>query len=80
MTSVSAALNASNDAPDSGVISGMSSGAAAPFAKTATVSLVLMSPSTEIELNERSTACVKAVWREAGSIAASVAMTPSIVA
>lgn len=52
----------------------------APFASATTVSFVLMSPSTEIELNDRSTACVRAAWRDAGSIAASVAMTPSMVA
>lgn len=52
----------------------------APLARATTVSLVLMSPSTEIELNERSTAYVRALWSAAGSTAASVAMTPSMVA
>jgi len=52
----------------------------APLARATTVSLVLMSPSTEIELNERSTAYVRALWSDAGSTAASVAMTPSMVA
>ena len=43
-----------------GVISGMDSGAAAPLANTATVSFVLISPSTEMELNERSEARLSA--------------------
>ncbi|SCZ97281.1 BZ3500_MvSof-1268-A1-R1_Chr4-2g07108 [Microbotryum saponariae] len=52
----------------------------APLASTTIVSLVDMSPSTEMELKERSTAYVSASCREAGVTAASVAIMPSSVA
>lgn len=52
----------------------------APLARTTMVSFVDMSPSTEIELNERSTAYVSADWSDAGVMAASVAIMPSNVA
>ncbi len=52
----------------------------APFAKTITVSLVLMSPSMVIRLKLSSTASCTAIWRPSWVAFASVVMKHSIVA
>jgi hypothetical protein len=51
------------------VISGIE---AAPLDSIDSVSLVLMSPSTEIALNDRSTACERTFLSNTGDIGASV--------
>jgi len=53
---------------------------AAPLASSSTVSLVLMWPSTLTQLNDVSAASRRSRSASAGSIAASVSTTPSIVA
>ena len=53
---------------------------AAPLARRATVSLVLVSPSMEMELKERATAWVRRGDRRAGGIGASVQRRPRRVA
>lgn len=53
---------------------------AAPLARMAMVSLVLVSPSMEMELKERSTACLRRDWRAGGAMGASVQRTPRSVA
>ena len=53
---------------------------AAPLANAAMVSLVDISPSTEIELNERFTAYDKIDCKAFGSIGASVTKNPNSVA
>lgn len=53
---------------------------AAPLARMAMVSLVLVSPSTEMELKDRDTACLRSGWRAEGAMGASVQRTPRRVA
>ena len=53
---------------------------AAPLARMATVSFVEVSPSMEMALKERSTACVRSGERTLAEIGASVASMPSRVA
>ena len=53
---------------------------AAPFARSATVSLVLVSPSMLMELKDRSTAWVSMDWRVGGCMGASVQRMPRRVA
>ena len=53
---------------------------AAPLARSATVSLVDVSPSILMELKERSTAWVRSGWRVEAGMGASVVMIPSRVA
>ena len=81
-SSVANAVNSSlNNLYSSGVPSSeISFAPLAPFASATIVSFVDMSPSTEIELNERSTAYVRAFCRLAGEMAASVAIMPRRVA
>src|SRR3989344_6267318 len=53
---------------------------AKPFAKTTTMSLVLMQPSTVMQLNVGSTASLSAAFKSGALMAASVIMYASIVA
>ena len=55
-------------------------GAAAPLARMATVSLVEVSPSMEMELKEWVTAVVRRIWRAEGAMGASVQRMPRRVA
>ena len=75
-TAVSAAQNASN-ASSSAVISALPD---SPFAITASVSFVEVSPSTLIILNVVSAAFLTAFWSISAEIAQSVVTKQSIVA
>ena len=52
----------------------------APEARSNTVSLVLVCPSTLTQLNDASQLALSAVWRSAGATLASLSRKPSIVA